>query len=225
MGKNRKRRGDDVSIDSPCKIVKKIEKFNCSSSVPQSNLFFNIGKRATDSSLFSNCIIKTQGTEIKVHKYILAIRSSVFHDNLNTISEGTPTTIIEIEDFSVDVVNEMLKYIYTDKVSSIENMASEVLAIADKYKLYGLKAIAEEALCCSLDIGNVWEFLALSEKYLTDTLKERCQELILRNIEYLTKTEKWRKIVLESPVMLEGLLLKQRSINSTDVTSGEEEEE
>uniref|UniRef100_A0A0N5BR02 BTB domain-containing protein n=1 Tax=Strongyloides papillosus TaxID=174720 RepID=A0A0N5BR02_STREA len=87
-------------------------------TIPQSKLSLDYGDMF-DSPLFTDCIIKIGDTEIKVHKAVLAARSPVFYDTFNTTLEKSQTNIIEIEDFRVEVVREMLKYIYTDEVSNI----------------------------------------------------------------------------------------------------------
>lgn len=111
-------------------------------TVPQSKLLSGYGNMF-DSPLFYDCVIKIKDTEIKVHKAVLAGRSPVFYGIFNSTLEKSKTNIIEIKDYSVKVVRKMLKYIYKDEVSNIQNMANEMFKIANKYKLYRLKTISE----------------------------------------------------------------------------------
>uniref|UniRef100_A0A0K0FFS8 Speckle-type POZ protein-like (inferred by orthology to a human protein) n=1 Tax=Strongyloides venezuelensis TaxID=75913 RepID=A0A0K0FFS8_STRVS len=164
--------------------------------------------------LFTDCIIKVEDTEIKVHKAVLVARSPVFHNILNSTLEDLRTTVIEIEDFRVEVVREMLKYIYTNEVSNMQNMASEVLAIADK--LDRLKAISVQYLCDDLTHFNVCERFVLSETYLTEILKGCCIELIIENAVWLAKTKEWKEFILVHPLLLESLFLKSSSTSSTE---------
>uniref|UniRef100_A0A0N5CE69 BTB domain-containing protein n=1 Tax=Strongyloides papillosus TaxID=174720 RepID=A0A0N5CE69_STREA len=126
-------------------------------------------------TIFSDCSIKINGVEIGVHKRTLATRSPVFFELLYNKSEETQNNIVEINDFSIEVVDAMLSYLYRDEVPNIENIASEVLAIAEKYELNGLKGLSENILCSSLAIENVCQRFALSERFGTKILKERCK--------------------------------------------------
>uniref|UniRef100_A0A0N5C048 BTB domain-containing protein n=1 Tax=Strongyloides papillosus TaxID=174720 RepID=A0A0N5C048_STREA len=184
-------------------------------TIPQSKLLSNYGNMF-DSSLFTDCIIKVEDTEIKAHKAVLAARSPVFCEIFNGSSEESQTNVIEIKDFQVEVVREMLRYIYTDEVSDIQNMANDVLAIADIYKLERLKAISAQYLCDDLTVFNVCERFVLSEKYSTEILKECCIELIIENAAWLSKTKEWKEFILVHPLLLESLFLKSSSASSTE---------
>uniref|UniRef100_A0A0N5B6T1 BTB domain-containing protein n=1 Tax=Strongyloides papillosus TaxID=174720 RepID=A0A0N5B6T1_STREA len=193
-------------------------------SVPQSKLLLNYGNMF-DSSLFTDYIIKVGNTEIKVHKAVLAARSPVFYDILNSTSEESQKNIIEIKDFNAEVVKKTLKYIYKDEVSDIKDMENEIFEIANKYELDRLKAIAEQSMCNSLSIENVCERFALSDKYPTERLKEHCEELILKNLEFLIETSEWKKFVFVCPLLLESLFLKSLNISSMRSNSEKKEKE
>uniref|UniRef100_A0A0N5C027 Speckle-type POZ protein-like (inferred by orthology to a human protein) n=1 Tax=Strongyloides papillosus TaxID=174720 RepID=A0A0N5C027_STREA len=181
-------------------------------SIPQSKLSLDFGNMF-DSPLFYDCVIKVEDTEIQVHKAILAVRSPAFYDIFNSTSEESQTNIIEIKDFNAEVVKKMLKYIYKDEVSDIKYMANEIFEIANKYKLDRLKAFSEQSMCNSLSVENVLERFALSDKYPTEGLKERCEEFILKNLEVLIETSEWKKFVFVHPLLLESLFLKSLNIS------------
>uniref|UniRef100_A0A0K0F3C2 Speckle-type POZ protein-like (inferred by orthology to a human protein) n=1 Tax=Strongyloides venezuelensis TaxID=75913 RepID=A0A0K0F3C2_STRVS len=191
-------------------------------SIPQSKLTSDYGN-LYDSSSFYDCVIKVEDKEIKVLKAILAARSPVFHDIFTSTSEESQTNIIEIKDFNVEVVEKMLIYIYTDKVSDIQNNANKIFEIANIYKLDGLKAISEQSMCNSLTIDNVLERFALSKKYPTERLKECCEELILKNAECVTTTKEWENFVLLHPSLIGNLFSKLVKINSKESNSEKKE--
>uniref|UniRef100_A0A0N5BS27 Speckle-type POZ protein-like (inferred by orthology to a human protein) n=1 Tax=Strongyloides papillosus TaxID=174720 RepID=A0A0N5BS27_STREA len=165
-----------------------------------------------DSSLLSDCTIKVGNSNIKVHKAVLAARSSVFYDIFNGTLENSQTDVIEIKDFHVESLKEMLNYIYTDEVSDIQNVANEMLEIAIRYKLYELEKIVKHYLCSSLTIENICERYSLSEKYSIKMLKKVCQELILENLGCIVKTKEWKEFVIAHPLLIEGLFLKSMNI-------------
>ena len=55
---------------------------------------------------------------------------------------------VEIPDFDIIVLTEMLRYMYTEKVQNIEQYSHDnLLIIANKYALEGLKLKCEAFLC------------------------------------------------------------------------------
>uniref|UniRef100_A0A0K0FD94 Speckle-type POZ protein-like (inferred by orthology to a human protein) n=1 Tax=Strongyloides venezuelensis TaxID=75913 RepID=A0A0K0FD94_STRVS len=155
-------------------------------SIPQSKLISDYGNMF-DSSFFYDCVIKVEDTEIQVHKAILSARSPVFYDIFTSASDKSQTNIIEIKGFSAEVVRKMLKYIYTDEISDIQNMANQMFEIANIYELDRLKAFSEQSMCNSLTTDNVLERFALSDRYPTERLKKCCEEPIHKNMDHLKK--------------------------------------
>uniref|UniRef100_A0A0N5CG76 BTB domain-containing protein n=1 Tax=Strongyloides papillosus TaxID=174720 RepID=A0A0N5CG76_STREA len=76
-------------------------------TIPRSKLSLDYAN-LFDSTLLYDCVIKVEDAEIQVHKAVLAARSPVFYDIFNSTSDQSQTNIIEIKDFRVDVVREML---------------------------------------------------------------------------------------------------------------------
>uniref|UniRef100_A0A0K0EWN4 Speckle-type POZ protein-like (inferred by orthology to a human protein) n=1 Tax=Strongyloides venezuelensis TaxID=75913 RepID=A0A0K0EWN4_STRVS len=176
-----------------------------------------------DPSSFYDCVIKVEDKEFKVHKTVLAARSSVFHDIFTSASDESQIYEIKIKDFNVEVVEKMLKYIYTGEVSDIQNMANQMFEIANKYELDRLKSISEQSMCNSLNTDNVLERFALSDKYPTERLKECCEELILKNIECVTTTKEWEYFVLLHPSLIGNLFSKLVKIISKESNSEKKE--
>uniref|UniRef100_A0A0K0FN32 Speckle-type POZ protein-like (inferred by orthology to a human protein) n=2 Tax=Strongyloides venezuelensis TaxID=75913 RepID=A0A0K0FN32_STRVS len=171
--------------------------------IPQSKISLNYG------IMFESSIFTVS------HKPVLAAQSSVFYDIFNSTLENSQKVVIQIMDFSIEVVREMLRFIYTDNVTDIKNITSEVFVIANKYRLDILKAILKHSLCRNLSIENVLERFALSEKYSTENLKKYCLELVLENAGWLLKTKKWKEIVFAHSWLIEILFLKLLNLNLT----------
>uniref|UniRef100_A0A0N5BIW3 BTB domain-containing protein n=1 Tax=Strongyloides papillosus TaxID=174720 RepID=A0A0N5BIW3_STREA len=105
------------------------------------NMFLNGMSRMLDSSEYYDCIIKVEDSEINVHKCIIATGSEVLRSILKNKSSEHESNVIEINDFSLEVVKEMVNYLYTGRSPKIDEVAIEMLEIAEKYKLEGLKFI------------------------------------------------------------------------------------
>jgi len=85
---------------------------------------------------------------------------------------------VEIADVDHEVLREMLRFIYTGRATSLDKMADDLLAAADKYALERLKVMCEEALCTNLSIDNVADTLILADLHSADQLKAQAIEFI-----------------------------------------------
>uniref|UniRef100_A0A0N5CEC9 BTB domain-containing protein n=1 Tax=Strongyloides papillosus TaxID=174720 RepID=A0A0N5CEC9_STREA len=190
-------------------------------TIHQSKLSLDYSKMF-ESQLFTDCIVKVEDTEIKVHKAVLANRSPVFHDVFNSMSKNLQTNVVEIKNFHVDVVKKMLRYIYTDDISDIKNMASEILAIATEYRLDGLREVAVRHLCRNLNIGNICERLLLAETFSSDELRENCQKFIIGNPECLKTTNNLEEFIRNHPSLFKDFLFKVVQLLSTSNNNSSE---
>uniref|UniRef100_A0A0N5CEC8 BTB domain-containing protein n=1 Tax=Strongyloides papillosus TaxID=174720 RepID=A0A0N5CEC8_STREA len=191
-------------------------------TTPQSTLPLDYSKMF-ESQLFTDCIVKVEDTEIKVHKAVLANRSPVFHDVFNSMSKNLQTNVVEINNFRVEVVEKMLKYIYTDDISDIKNMASEILAIATEYGLNKLKDIAVRYLCRNLSIENICERLLLAETFSNEELKENCQKFIIGSPESLRRAKHVEEFIRNYPSLFKDFLFRVVQLLSTSSNNSSEE--
>uniref|UniRef100_A0A0N5C1Y7 BTB domain-containing protein n=1 Tax=Strongyloides papillosus TaxID=174720 RepID=A0A0N5C1Y7_STREA len=164
------------------------------------------------STMFSDCAIEVQNSQIKVHKCILASRSEVFKSLLTDDGCKFSPNGIEMNGFRLEVVNEMVNYLYTGKSPNMDEMALELFEIGHKYELEQLKSMAEESLLYSLSIENVLDYLECSLLYSSKVLEEFCLRFIHLNAENLINTVKWRAVVNNNPL----LIAKLYSIGITD---------
>ena len=146
------------------------------------------------SELFLNDVcsdikIHCQGRIFPCHKSILVVRSKYFeaclmNDGLKESQNG----IIEIEDFSPDVIEDLLKYIYTNEINEKE-VTMEFFAALDKYDLAeGLDKICMEHIKSNITIENVEEILGRS--YLIG-----CEELKMAAFEFIIDPANRKKVI------------------------------
>jgi hypothetical protein len=99
-----------------------------------------------------------------VHKAVLAARSPVFaamldHPDTNEAKTG----VLSIEDVEFGVLKEMMHFIYSGRCSpEVNEMASDLLIAADKYRLEDLKNHCELILMPMLAFDNVCQLLIIS---------------------------------------------------------------
>uniref|UniRef100_A0A0N5B2L1 BTB domain-containing protein n=1 Tax=Strongyloides papillosus TaxID=174720 RepID=A0A0N5B2L1_STREA len=167
-----------------------------------SSMFLDDMSRMLNSSRYCDCIIKVENHKINVHKCILDARSEVFRSMLKYKLAGPEASIIEMSEFRLEVVKEMVNYIYTGKSPRVDEMAIEMLEIAEKYKLEGLKLIATESLLNSLNVQNVCEYLEKGEIYSAEILKEFAIRYIYLNGKEVLNSESWSRIATLYPLLL-----------------------
>ena len=85
------------------------------------------------SGQFSDVTLVVGEKEFKAHRLILAARSVVFaamfyHENTKEMQEGK----VIITDIDEDVFSELLRFMYTGKVSVLDFCAVELFVAADK---------------------------------------------------------------------------------------------
>ena len=99
--------------------------------VPDSQLPENMNS-LLESGQFSDMALQIGETKIPVHRAMLAARSPVFAAMFGHDLEENKQGYVVITDLDSDVLKEMLKFIYTGKVTQLETMADTLLAAADK---------------------------------------------------------------------------------------------
>lgn len=171
------------------------------------NTFMNDLGRSFESAKFSDCVVKVGGSEINVHKNILASRSEYFDFILTSKQHGPTPNVIEINNFSPKAVKEMIKYLYTGKLPEMDDMACEMLAIGHTYILDLLKSKAEESLMNSLTNDNVCNYLELSESNSAGILQEWCLRFIYLNPEITVNGSKWKEVADGHPLLVGKLFM------------------
>ncbi len=104
---------------------------------PKSELSRDFGYLYKDMVL-SDVELEVGGKVLKAHKVILMSRSSVFkamfsHDTL----EAAKNRVV-INDFDFQTIQELLRYIYCEKVENLETVAFDLLAAADYVSLQNI---------------------------------------------------------------------------------------
>ena len=92
-----------------------------------------------ESSQFADVTLACEGREFHCVKSLLVARSQVFAAMFEHDMEEAKHGRVEVKDVDSEVMDQMLRFIYTGKAPDLERMAAELLAAADKYALDRLK--------------------------------------------------------------------------------------
>ncbi|GAU98840.1 hypothetical protein RvY_09930 [Ramazzottius varieornatus] len=155
-----------------------------------------------ESGQFADVILTTANRELKAHKSILASRSRVFAAMFGHEMEESKTNKVKIDDVQEDVLEEVLRFIYTGRAPNMEKMADELLAAADKYELDRLKVQCEESLWTNLSVEHVSDVLILADMHSAEQLKTASIEYINSHVNEVMETPEWKAMVKTHPHLI-----------------------
>jgi speckle-type POZ protein len=154
---------------------------------------------------FSDVTINVHGREFPAHKYILATRSQVFAAMFNHPTKEKLTNQIVIEDVEPEVFHQLLRFIYTGRLTSetMEAMAAALYIAADKYLLDRLKLECENYLLSKMSSVSCLELL-LHAHLLNPAkqLKKKTIQFFRQHPGDVMATDKWKKAKQENPTAL-----------------------
>lgn len=152
-------------------------------------------KRLLDSASSTGDVVIncSNSRRIPAHKCILIARSPILEEILLHSNE------INMENLSGEVVEEILRYLYTDRIDNLESHANVLISNADKLGLPGLKSVCERFLIDSIKPENVPSLLLLSEQFSCDNLKKAVMLYCEDNPNSINKTMAWKVLEKVNP--------------------------
>jgi speckle-type POZ protein len=143
--------------------------------------------------------------QFPAHKNILATRSKVFAAMFKHPMKENSTNQIKIEDIQPEVFDQLLRFIYTGRVSTatMETMAAGLFIAADKYLLNGLKNECENYLLHDMSPDNCIELLLNSNLMNSaEKLKKEAAKSFRRFPLQVMATSQWQTLEKENPAAL-----------------------
>jgi len=160
-------------------------------------------------TVMTDIAITTTKTTFMAHKAILTARSTVFAAMFSVNMLEKELSTAAIADFDDDVVKGMLEYIYTGETELMGERAPDLLQIAEKYDLPGLKEDCEYVIAEHLTFDNAAEILVMAHLYNAGYLKPRVIDYINCNKEEVKKTKSFQKVTQAHPNVFVDLYLSQ----------------
>ncbi|XP_050297811.1 speckle-type POZ protein-like B isoform X2 [Anthonomus grandis grandis] len=197
----------DVKIMVKIQIIQSDEEVH---SLSQDMARLQMEERSKDTLIECYCDKENkdcQKTPLKAHSWIIRTRSEKLAKRLEEHSDDKHKGIkylLSLPEYSYGVVNELLRYIYTDKVDHADRYASKLLPISMIYNLQGLKGLCERHLIESLTPSNVANILLLADQCRCENLRKAalhyCEdsEEIKGNV-HMGKTLAWRVMEMVNP--------------------------
>ncbi|KAH9084855.1 hypothetical protein Ae201684P_002092 [Aphanomyces euteiches] len=128
-----------------------------------------------------------EGVPIYAHRCILMARCEPLEIMLDGPMRESSQNEIVLPEQSYAVFLAMLEYIYTDRVSALENgsldvdFALDLISLADQFLMDNLKRNCEIAIQKSIDMSNFSAMLKTSHFRQAHHLKQGCIDFILAN--------------------------------------------
>ncbi|XP_057340010.1 speckle-type POZ protein-like [Microplitis mediator] len=145
-----------------------------------------------ESKMGSDVELIVQEKKFPAHKFVLMVRSPVFQAMLTTDMRENREKAITIKDMNSEVFKSMLEFIYTDKISDLDDVAEQLLEAADKYQIPTLKEICAESLCKSVTIDNASRLLVVAYLHNAKEMLEYISNFIVINAIHVVKTEEYK---------------------------------
>ncbi|KPJ19977.1 Protein roadkill [Papilio machaon] len=119
------------------------------------------------------------GEKFSVHKLLLAGQSEVFKAMLKEETAESQNSYVKLVDIGKEDLQCILEFIYSGTVKDLESKnCYNLLMLADRFNLNGLKEITQHALCYQLTHDSALEILVLSDMYNANYLKREALKFI-----------------------------------------------
>jgi speckle-type POZ protein len=125
-------------------------------------------------------LILSDGQEVPVHKNIMSIRSPVFERMMEINMRESEESKCKIEDIEGRVMMEFLRFIYCGHVENIDEIAADLLYVANKYDVPDLKPLCSISMVSKLALENVLQTAVLADLHGDEHLKSYCELFIMR---------------------------------------------
>ncbi|KAK9096221.1 hypothetical protein Sjap_021718 [Stephania japonica] len=142
---------------------------------------------------------------VPAHKAVLVSRSPVFRAMLKNEMEESRSGTIKISDVSYEVLCSFVHYLYCAEVTLDEQMACELLALAEKYQVKHLKAYCEKFMRSKVDVENALINFAFASQHNAKHLLEASLSVVTDNMEKLTKQDVYKELIDKDPRLIVGI--------------------
>lgn len=150
---------------------------------------------------------------VPAHKAVLASRSPVFKAMFETEMEESRSGTINISDVSYDALRAFVNYLYTAEACLDEQLACDLLVLAEKYEVKHLKTYCEKFLVSKLNWDTSVASFGFAHQYNAKHLLESALPMIIDNMDKLTRTDEYAHLVDKDPRLIveiyEAYLAKQ----------------
>ncbi|XP_058799372.1 kelch-like protein 24a [Phymastichus coffea] len=125
----------------------------------------SVGSMLLNTGAYSDIVLKVGDTILHAHKMVLSQKSEVFKRMFAHQMTESENGVVKIDNLDVEVVEEMLSYIYTGRADNVAEMPQKLFEAAHRYELSELQDLCEEYILFSFNDQNVMEILEIANLY------------------------------------------------------------
>ncbi|KAF2284842.1 hypothetical protein GH714_031065 [Hevea brasiliensis] len=177
-------------------------------------LIYSIGAVQISDSVndLADVCIRVDKKIFRCHQVLLASRSEYFRARLSRMKDfyegkdGLPVDslpCLEEHDLSMETLEKMLEYMYTDSLKDIDpDQAEEMFDAASRYLLFSLKRAVADVLLPHLETvshAELCHWLILSDMYGVLKIREYCLDTMACNFETFADNREFRAMLLTLP--------------------------
>ncbi|CAG5093421.1 Similar to Tdpoz3: TD and POZ domain-containing protein 3 (Mus musculus) [Cotesia congregata] len=178
---------------------------------------------------FSDIVLVVDNHKLPAHKIILSAHSPYFHAMFTTDMKESKENRVEIQNFTVDLITEMLEFFYTNRTKATEDVdvALQMVPVADMYQINSLKDICEATLSKNINLDNVLPILCTADDHNLTKLRNKTVIYMRNNKQNVVKIPEFEKLFYDKPriiqdersLMIQQFLLHDAMGMTTDNTA------
>ena len=154
---------------------------------------FDDFEKLLKDSQFSDIKVVVDTQTFYAHKNILAARSRYFADKFASDINEVKESELCILHISANVMQEILRFIYTGKIKMEQIPLTNLLNVADMFQLDGLMRICEEEIISNMCLENIAKIVIVIDQVSNvERLKDSVIEFLTKNSKELSGNESFR---------------------------------
>ncbi|KAA8539511.1 hypothetical protein F0562_026203 [Nyssa sinensis] len=145
---------------------------------------------------------KTTGPSIPAHRALLAARSSIFKNMLDSDGcKAPPNDTITLPELNYEELESLLEFLYSGSLpkEKVEKHIYSLSITADKYDIPFLQKFCEHHMLGSLNSSSALDVLEISDVCSNQTLKETALNFIVKNMEDIVFSARFEAFALQNP--------------------------
>ncbi|KAI6204040.1 BTB domain-containing protein [Aphelenchoides besseyi] len=136
----------------------------------------------------ANAFNKEELSDFKIQ-----VGDTTFHRCSNMTPRRASGGVLTIDDLDAEIVEVMLRYLYTGQVNNLRSHCLELFCVADRYALSDLQDICLNSIYENLDMNLIMHCLELAFAYeRLDTFRDRVIGFAIMHIQQIKQLDGWK---------------------------------
>ncbi|GER50908.1 BTB/POZ domain-containing protein, partial [Striga asiatica] len=158
---------------------------------------------------------------IDAHKALLALKSSIFRNILDSEDKAPPNESITLSELTNEELQSLLEFLYNGNLpkETVEKHLYLLTMAADKYDIAPLQKVCEHYLRESLSTSNALDILEISNKCSNKFLKDATLDFIATNFKDIIFNEGYRDFAIDNPHLAVEIIRARTDFDNNNKSS------